>query len=396
MAYRFSDQSGSAYSGSMQIQALQQLKDGNTFSDTFRRLYDDWPVPSSWWQSAPTDTCPQAWGWRIGTNLHVLVYGSTQLSHFAAHNETWRRDYDRFDVPKFTRLHAANGKELWTKLVASGLTDGLTAIRICGHSLGGSTACALAVRARAFISCPIYIHTFGAAKCLRAGYEDLGRTITLTRWFNSDDPVPPLPPNQGNALLFYELLTDQEKASMNSWSHPLGGAMLGPNGAVSWTEQNANGNTSTLTDLTRWLSTMAGSADNMHSIGEYVRRLIIASTDQLDAGVPQEPTPQVQEQTITPVPSIVEPTRQMVMQAMNVAVTQSAPPPPPRVPGVKAIKIKPWVRKRNGSLYEIYHNGELVGVTPSKGKAGNAVIQGNQLDRALARVATQTADPMAS
>jgi hypothetical protein len=125
--------------------------------------------------------------------------------------------------------------DLWGQKVADLIeaeTDPADTVFLSGHSYGGAvvTDAAIHLRKRGRRS-PIVVTTFGAPKVGGIEYMRPLGTVALRRYVNQGDPIPALPPNEGEFGFPLKIVTRAAAyVLLPHYAYAPGGIMLFPNG----------------------------------------------------------------------------------------------------------------------------------------------------------------------
>lgn len=406
MRYKFPDTIGDAFSARMQAKALLDLQNSEPLTDVFQLLYN---IPGSPQQSLTlpyTDNYPMTWVMKTGDELHIIIRGSQTATHFESHRDTWRDTFQAYGNVWFTKYHFRGAELLYERLSNASILNGVTTIRMFGHSLGGATLFPLAEIIR--FNKPdatINIHTIGSPKVVWRNHTRMSRGINVSRWFNDNDAVPNLVPNTGVSTFLDALLTPQQVINNNSWRNVDGGRQLSLNGEVNVMENSNALISSTVSDLAGWMSSWVVGT-NQHSIAEYIRRLRLQEDIQ-DAGTTIPPISQptnpdataqqaqliTQEPVNTNPPSSLRPRLGQVIDEViaNQTATQQANSynqanATSQIQQNPTKKVKTWYKIKSGNLYQIFNGKTQVGVSNSAYKANQVVMNGNQLDGWLKKI----------
>ena len=121
---------------------------------------------------------------------------------------------------KFPSYIQSAADDVYATLV-SNLGFGQPTILLCGHSLGGAVATALASLLRGkYPDARIVLCTFGAPKCIGEPVNPFLATIDMVRYVIENDPVQFIPPLPAQAPLIYSALGGPSGRLVSSWGHP--------------------------------------------------------------------------------------------------------------------------------------------------------------------------------
>jgi pimeloyl-ACP methyl ester carboxylesterase len=247
-----------------------------------------------------------------------------------------------------------------------------------GHSYGGATAIVLLARMNRTIRKIVQsVVTFGSP---RPGNEDLQTWIPagrLTRWFNSDDPVPHIPPHRDEAPVMFLLFAPAASASMDVQVQPPNGVCLFPDGGYGNAEYWPESGPTLDVSLASWLAGNETFAESTHGLPEYRRRLYINAV----LGRPPTVLPaamQEDEVPFAPTPAVE---RALVASGTAALATIAAAPQalPPSTPGTTTPRVK---ARKQGKIWTVEQSGNVIAIGPGKRHAKKLAREFNRSIRA--------------
>jgi hypothetical protein len=248
-----------------------------------------------------------------------------------------------------------------------------------GHSLGGALAVVLAaIGNRVSPQGEQTCITFGAPRSGGIAFDRQTHVPHITRWMNSDDPVPLVPPTVSQCPPLALVTTLDHLRDFADQRHLEGGQQLNPDGTLTETILPTVASISPTTDLAAWLVSLYRGTTSPHQTPEYRRRLaLIPRLPNLPGRIVFQEAPAEVAPPIRP----AELNREVAVVRQNVNVigeAQSAGPvilPPLQI--FRAVKIgKTW--------YTVFGN-TVFAIGPRRRKAGLLAQAGNAFLRRLQR-----------
>ena len=154
-------------------------------------------------------------------------------------------------------------------------------ILVVGHSIGGCIA--MEVGRRIYQANPnrtVNMLTFGSPRLAGELRIREYRNQAIWRWFNSDDPVPLLPPRLFDNLLLAPLYSISAWSRFSQFLHPPGGLQINSSGGMVPNELPADAEMSQTSAIAGWLASLDGPAANSHSIDTYLNNFSLAAQSQ--------------------------------------------------------------------------------------------------------------------
>ena len=261
---------------------------------------------------------------------------------------------------------------------ALGLLSGAVRVFV-GHSLGGAVCEHLAQRAAAQVGADnVRLCTFGAPKAFNALHAARPSASRRARWFNTDDPVPllpPLPTSTPQLLLTYAV---PHLARFSQFVHTAGGLQIGTDGEITEQTLPQSASINATGSLAAWLLAVDGSAASGHHISLYRSRLsqfVLAHPPQ--RAVPQEAAPVEVAERVT---------RRIITKEQRELVQAVAQQQRERQTNVTHIPPKRrFAYFRSGGLHFTTFNGKVVGASNHERAARGMVREGNALLKRLQR-----------
>lgn len=350
----------SASVGLLYLRGLELLHGGGDLAGVVRYLQSEVPGPLlfSFGEEA-TPVLPRWVSCNIGSKFFVLIDGSTTFQQVANQIAGYLDSNGESNLQPFSLAIQNACNSLIATLAPKDL--GPIAFRYhAGYSFGGAIAEYLSYQyaRNGFPQALTEVSSYGAP---RTSGPDIAVAIRtnqrIQRWMTDTDPVPLYPPRPLDYPVLLALISLEQARRLSSFVHPSGGTSLKENGMVEAADIPPRASFSPIGGLANWLFSLETDGSNSHSIGEYDRRLVLASgalapSVQVPSSVPERPTSTDRRQ-------VNRAERATVEAIASQARTQNAPTV--IIPAQLDI-----VASRVGSVWGVYFAGQQICVCGSK------------------------------
>jgi hypothetical protein len=251
-------------------------------------------------------------------------------------------------------------------------------VTIFGHSLGAGIAQALHKIIDNLIGAPtVYVKsiTYGGPRAFVPPFSETFIPGTVARLMNQLDPVPLLPPTAKQAPLAFAAIPPDVGVLWSSYCHTDGGVVLYPNGQMSSQVDPAVPLTGITSSVAQWLLSMAQAQTNEHSPSVYAARLALAL--QASRSPPVAPIMGPAEQAhALGIAEVRAEQLAILADTARAAIATRAQP----------VVIPPqyeftWAKQ--GTIWVVLFQGEIVAVGPNRPNARKMARAGNRLIRSM-------------
>lgn len=250
---------------------------------------------------------------------------------------------------------------------------------LCGHSLGGALCLPMALlHTTAAPGNTVKIVSLGAPKAVKPQWMNRINNAFICRWMNDDDPVPLVYPLPDDDFLLAMVSGLRFSLYASEFTQSRGGLELDANGNESAQLLPRRAALNTVGNLAAWLYAIQQRNPHPHNLNEYRRRLSLHLP--ADPAAMEQPVETSRGGIISPL-TLTEIRRQNSATGRAVFAQsrgQSSAPlviPPSKI--FRKLKI--------GGVWYTSFGDKLIAIGPSRRKAGNLAVRGNEFISGLLR-----------
>lgn len=312
-----------------------------------------------------TDNCPRVYFFELGDSLHVFIDGVATQAQGQLVADGYIGSQFFASPPGINASYMAAREDVYAFIFL--VAQGKRRFFLNGYSSGGAISHYLFYKITDNLPLPLatFVTSFGSpaayGEYLQEGPTP-GGDFSSAAWFNSDDPVPIIPPRLGFWQGFWQQLGWRQQSHLASFAPLPRGRQVTLNHAVVATNLPTNVIAPATAAVGAWLQQQVQGVQNPHSVETYLSRFRAAA-----ALVPQIGVPPANQQPAGPgVPvgprEVAARRGDFVELIVRDASRQNAQPLV--IPNEQLFQVQ-----RQGKLFAVYFGNLQVYLSPSKRSA---------------------------